>query len=127
MHRPVHVRRDDRIKAHFLTCFLALLIYKYLEKKVNRGGKHFTTDEIVDTLRDMNFLSVSVKDTSFYRTAIILNSNCQSKLIYRYEIYRLSLPFNRFNLVVGYYNKIIAIQFSGSFYKGIKLALTCLF
>ena len=28
--RPVYVRRDDRIKAHFLTCFLALLIYKYL-------------------------------------------------------------------------------------------------
>ena len=57
--RPVYVRRDDRIKAHFLTCFLALLIYKYLEKKVNRGGKHFTTEEIVDTLRSMNFLSVA--------------------------------------------------------------------
>mgnify|MGYP002525558415 CR=1 FL=1 len=56
--RPVYVRRDDRIKAHFLTCFLALLIYKYLEKKVNRGGKHFTTSEIVDTLRGMDFLSI---------------------------------------------------------------------
>ena len=56
--RPVYVRRDDRIKAHFLTCFLALLIYKYLEKKVNRGGRHFTTREIVDTLRSMDFLSV---------------------------------------------------------------------
>jgi len=56
--RPVYVRRDDRIKAHFLTCFLALLIYKYLEKKVNRGGKHFTTEEIVDTLREMDFLSI---------------------------------------------------------------------
>ena len=56
--RPVYVRRDDRIKAHFLTCFLALLIYKYLEKKVNRGGKHFTTEEIVDTLRSMDFLSI---------------------------------------------------------------------
>ena len=57
--RPVYVRRDDRIKAHFLTCFLALLLYKYLEKKVNRGGKHFTTEEIVDTLRSMDFLSVA--------------------------------------------------------------------
>ena len=57
--RPVYVRRDDRIKAHFLTCFLALLLYKYLERKVNRGGKHFTTDEIVDTLRSMDFLSVA--------------------------------------------------------------------
>ena len=56
--RPVYVRRDDRIKAHFLTCFLALLLYKYLEKKVNRGGKHFTTKEIVDTLRSMDFLSI---------------------------------------------------------------------
>jgi len=57
--RPVYVRRDDRIKAHFLTCFLALLIYKYLEKKVNRGGRHFTTGEIVDTLRSMDFLSIA--------------------------------------------------------------------
>ena len=57
--RPVYVRRDDRIKAHFLICFLALLLYKYLEKRVNRGGKHFTTEEIVDTLRSMDFLSVA--------------------------------------------------------------------
>lgn len=56
--RPVYVRRDDRIKAHFLTCFLALLIYKYLEKKVNRGGRQFTTEEIAGTLRSMDFLSV---------------------------------------------------------------------
>lgn len=57
--RPVYVRRDDRIRAHFLTCFLALLLYKCLEKKVNRGGRHFTTGEIVDTLRSMDFLSVA--------------------------------------------------------------------
>lgn len=57
--RPVYVRRDDRIKVHFLTCFLALLIYKYLEKKVNRGGRHFTTEEIVGTLRSMDFLGIA--------------------------------------------------------------------
>ncbi|MBQ2918484.1 MAG: IS1634 family transposase, partial [Bacteroidales bacterium] len=57
--RPVYLKRDDRIKAHFLTCFLSLLLYKYLEKKVNRGGQHFTTSEIIGTLRDMNFLSVN--------------------------------------------------------------------
>lgn len=38
---------------------VALLIYKYLEKKVNRAGKHFTTEEIVDTLRSMDFLSIA--------------------------------------------------------------------
>jgi len=57
--RPVYLKRDDRIKAHFLTCFLSLLLYKYLEKKVNRGGQHFTTTEIIDTLKGMNFLSVN--------------------------------------------------------------------
>ena len=57
--RPVYLKRDDRIKAHFLTCFLALLIYRYLERKINRGGMHFTTREILGTLRNMNFLSVN--------------------------------------------------------------------
>ena len=57
--RPVYLKRDDRIKAHFLTCFLSLLLYKFLEKKVNRGGQYFTTSEIIGTLRDMNFLSVT--------------------------------------------------------------------
>ena len=57
--RPVYLQRDDRIKAHFLTCFLALLLYKYLEKKVNRGGRHFSPAEIINTLKDMNFIAVS--------------------------------------------------------------------
>ena len=57
--RPVFLQRDDRIKAHFLTCFLALLLYKYLEKKVNQGGKHFSPAQIIDTLKDMNFIAVS--------------------------------------------------------------------
>ena len=57
--RPVYLQRDDRIKAHFLTCFLALILYKYLAKKVNRGGRHFSAEEIIDTLRDMNFISVA--------------------------------------------------------------------
>lgn len=57
--RPVYLKREDRIKAHFLTCFLALLLYKYLEKKINRGTAHFTTHEIISTLQDMNFLCVN--------------------------------------------------------------------
>lgn len=57
--RPVYLQRDDRIKTHFLTCFLALILYKYLAKKVNRGGRHFSPDEIISTLRDMNFVSVA--------------------------------------------------------------------
>ena len=56
--RPVFLQRDDRIRAHFLTCFLALILYKYLAKKVNRAGKHFSPDEIIGTLQDMNFLCI---------------------------------------------------------------------
>jgi len=54
--RPVYVSREDRIRAHFLTCYLALLIYRILEKKVGNG---FTSDEIIYTLRDYNLLKVN--------------------------------------------------------------------
>ena len=51
--RPIYLSRDDRIKAHFTTCFLALIIYRYLEKKIE--GK-YTVYEVIDTIREMNFL-----------------------------------------------------------------------
>lgn len=53
--RPVFLRNDDRIEAHFTTCFLALVLYRYLEKALD---SKFTTNEIVTQLRDMNFYSV---------------------------------------------------------------------
>ena len=49
--RPVYVQRDDRIKAHFLTCFMALMVYRILEKELN---EQFTTDQLIDTLKRMN-------------------------------------------------------------------------
>lgn len=49
--RPVYVRRDDRIKAHFLTCYISLLLYRLLEKKI---GTKYTASQIIDTLRSMN-------------------------------------------------------------------------
>lgn len=57
--RPVFLQRDDRITVHFLTCFLALIIYKYLAKKVNRAGEKFSPDQIIGTLQDMNFLKMT--------------------------------------------------------------------
>ena len=50
--RPVYLSRDDRIEAHFATCFLSLVIYRLLEKKLN---SRFTTCEIIQGLRAMNF------------------------------------------------------------------------
>lgn len=49
--RPVYLSRDDRIKAHFTTCFLALTIFRYLEKKIN---SKYTVTEIIETLRNYN-------------------------------------------------------------------------
>lgn len=56
--RPVFLQQDERIRAHFLTCFLSLILYKYLAKKVNRAGMHFSAGDIIGTLQDMNFLSI---------------------------------------------------------------------
>lgn len=56
--RPVYVRRDDRIKAHFITCVLALTVLRYLEKKINKGSMNFSTGSIISTLADMNFASI---------------------------------------------------------------------
>ncbi|GHU91214.1 transposase [Bacteroidia bacterium] len=56
--RPVFLQRDDRIKAHFLTCFLSLLIMRLLEKKVNRAGHKFSVREISSTLAGMDFCSI---------------------------------------------------------------------
>ena len=51
--RPVNLSREDRIKSHFLTCFIALLIYRILEKKLDYK---YTTSEILKTIRDMDVL-----------------------------------------------------------------------
>ena len=51
--RPVYLSRDDRIIAHFTTCFLSLVLHRYLEKKL---GEKFTSSEIINTLREMNFM-----------------------------------------------------------------------
>lgn len=56
--RPVFLQRDDRIRAHFLTCFLSLLIMRILENKVNRAGRKFSVREISDTLAAMDFCSI---------------------------------------------------------------------
>lgn len=51
--RPVNLSREDRIKAHFMTCFISLFIYRFLEKKLDYK---YTTPQILDTLRNMTVL-----------------------------------------------------------------------
>lgn len=54
--RPAYLSRADRIKAHFMTCFMSLLVYRVLEKKL--GGK-YTCSQLVSTLRSMRMSKVS--------------------------------------------------------------------
>jgi len=49
--RPVFHSKDEMIKAHFVICFLALMIYRCLEKKLD---EKYTVSEIIETLREMN-------------------------------------------------------------------------
>ncbi len=53
--RPVYLQRDDRIKAHFTTCFISLMIYRLLEKKLS---EKYTCGEILSGLRNMNFIEI---------------------------------------------------------------------
>ena len=59
--RPVYVRREDRIKAHFLTCYISLLLYRLLEKKLSGND---TCEEILATLRAMQMTLLS-KESGF--------------------------------------------------------------
>lgn len=56
--RPVFLHRKERIVAHFITCFIALILYRYLEKKLNN---RYTCDQIISTLQEMNFLKYEGK------------------------------------------------------------------
>ena len=64
--RPPFHRNRKRIIAHFMICYTALLIYRLLEAKLDQYGTHFTTDNIIDTLRNMNV--VNIKDTLYAAT-----------------------------------------------------------
>lgn len=57
--RPVFHSNEECIKAHFLICFLALTIYRYLEKKLD---EKYTVGEIIDTLKEMN---LNLKDDDY--------------------------------------------------------------
>ena len=50
--RPVYLQKDNRIEAHFLTCFIALMFIRILE---NKTGNKLTIEKLIDTLREYNF------------------------------------------------------------------------
>ena len=56
--RPIYHRNPKRIIAHFMICYTALLIYRLLENKLDQYGTHFTTENILGTLKNMNVSNV---------------------------------------------------------------------
>ena len=63
--RPVYHYKKERIRAHFLICYTALLIYRLLEVQLDRNNTHFTTNQIIKTLQNMNVLEY---DGAFYKS-----------------------------------------------------------
>lgn len=57
--RPVFLQKENRIKAHFLTCFISLLIFRILEQKINTDKNHFSSTEIIDSLKNMNLFKLN--------------------------------------------------------------------
>lgn len=56
--RPINHRLPNRIKAHFLICYTALLVYRLLEAKLDDQQTHVTTDNLITTLKNMNVTNV---------------------------------------------------------------------
>jgi transposase len=56
--RPVYHHNRERIIAHFMICYTALLIYRLLEAKLDANGQHFTTANIIETLKNMEVTNV---------------------------------------------------------------------
>jgi transposase len=56
--RPVYHRKMERITAHFMICYTALLVYRLLEAKLDDYGKHFTIDSVIETLKNMNVANI---------------------------------------------------------------------
>ena len=64
--RPAYVSEHNHIIGHFITCYTALLVYRLLEAKLEKAGYHFTTDQILDTLKAMNVMNF--QDTFYAAT-----------------------------------------------------------
>lgn len=70
--RPVYLQDENRIKAHFLICFLALTIYRFLEKKL---GCKYTCKELLNTLKTMDFAKIQEQGfISLYKREAITDS-----------------------------------------------------
>ena len=74
--RPIYHRKPERIRAHFLICYTALLIYRLLECRLEDQNTHVTTDQLIKTLKNMNVVNVH----DLYYIAVYQGSNTLTAL-----------------------------------------------
>lgn len=73
--RPYFHQTREHIIAHFLICFAALLIYRILEVSLNRKNHHFTTNQIIDTIKNLNVKPLNDMITeTLYENSKVLKS-----------------------------------------------------
>ena len=72
--RPVYHRLENRITAHFMICYTALLIYRLLENKLLEKKYHFTINDIITTLKNMNVCLKGFNYETLYNNSIILEA-----------------------------------------------------
>ncbi|WP_331487620.1 hypothetical protein [Lachnoanaerobaculum gingivalis] len=72
--RPVSHQNRERIVAHFMVCYTVLLIYRILEKKLDMYGTHFTVENIIETLNNMQVANLEDVYMSTYNNSQVLTS-----------------------------------------------------
>ncbi len=96
--RPIYLQKENRIKAHFLTCYLALLIFRILEQKINIDN-HYSSHEIIDTLKHLDLFKLKdIGYASNYKA-----SNLSNLLVSIFE-----MPLNKEAYGIANIKKIIS-------------------
>lgn len=93
--RPVYLQREDRIKAHFLICFIALLIYRLLEKKL---GSNYTSSQIIKTLREYKLLKLEADGYVPIYTRTLLTDRLHEVFDFRTD-YQIN-PTNKIRTII---------------------------
>ena len=78
--RPVYVWTPDHIKAHFLVCFIALLLIKTLEKIM---GDQFTIEELIEALKNLR-VTKTVRSQGYLPTFV--RTDLTDKLMEKFDL-----------------------------------------
>lgn len=92
--RPVYLQNDDRIKAHFLTCFISMTIFRILEKKLNEV---YSAEKIIKTLRTMNAYNVRGEGYIPLYTRSEITDSLETK--FNYQLNTEIIPTERINKI----------------------------